>query len=144
MKSFTTKIWKIPALLLLTLGVVTMFSCKKNNDPTIAEVHAVDSDGNPVPYVDVILSCTSSYDPPLPCEVYIVGKADEKGVFSHETDLPKVLRVYASTMLRDTIITGILPDTTMTIIKDSICGETFISIKPHETTVQTVVLYDCN
>ncbi len=136
-------LFKISFFLLIGMSVFAL-SCKKNNDPTVGEIHAVDKDGNPVPYVDVVLSCTSSYDPPEPCEIHHEGQADAKGVFRYKTDLPKVLRVYASTMLRDTIVTGVLPDTTVTIIKDSICGETFISLKPHETTVQTVVLYDCN
>lgn len=122
------------------VGFVFVSSCKKDPEPTIAEIKVVTQDGVPVPNANVTLTCTSSVN--LPCEIEIHGVADENGVFTQEFDLPKVLIVNAAGNLYDTIISG-FPDTTMTLIKDTICGQTTISIKPEQTSTQKVILYDC-
>jgi hypothetical protein len=124
------------------IGFLFMISCKKEVVPTIAEVRVVSETGEMIPYADVLLTCTSSVN--LPCEVEIIGKADKNGVFSYEFDLPKVLEVTAAGNIHDTQIFGALPDTTMIITKDSVCNTSFISIKPEETSVQTIILYNCN
>ena len=54
-----------------------------------------------------------------------------------------VLLITAAGNIYDTIITGTIPDTTLTLVKDTICGFSTISIKPEQTTVQKVILYDC-
>ena len=123
------------------VGFVFISSCKNDPEPTIAEIKVVTQDGDPVPYATVVLTCTSSVN--LPCEVEIHGKADASGVYTKEFDLPKVLLVSAGGNIYDTIITGVLPDTTMTLIRDTICGTTTISIKPEQTSSQRVILYDC-
>ena len=123
------------------LGFVFLNSCKEDVIPTTAEIRVVNTDGDPVPFADVMLTCTSSVN--LPCEIEIIAQADEEGIYKKDFDLPKVLKVVAAGNLYDTIITGILPDTSMTFIKDTICGETFISIKPEQVSVQTIILYDC-
>lgn len=128
-------------VLTIVIGFVFISSCKNDPEPTIAQINVVDKDGFPVPYADVLLTCTSSVN--LPCEIEIQGKADVNGVYTKEFDLPKVLLVTAAGNIFDTIITGTLPDTTMTLIKDTICGFTTISIKPEQTSVQRVILYDC-
>jgi hypothetical protein len=124
------------------LGFVFLYSCKNEVEPTTAEIRVVNADGEPVPFADIILTCTSSVN--LPCEIEIIAQADEGGIYKRDFDLPKVLSVISAGNLYDTIITGVLPDTTMTFIKDTICGETFISIKPEQVSVQTIILYDCN
>ena len=123
------------------IGFVFISSCKKDPEPTIAEIKVVTKDGVPVPYASVTLTCTSSVN--LPCEIEIIGTADKDGIFTKEFDLPKVLIVHAGGNIYDTIITGVLPDTSMTLIRDTICGTTTISIKPDQTTTQKVLLYDC-
>ena len=125
----------------LLVGVIFVTSCKKDPEPTIAEVRVVTSDGEPVPNANVTLACTSSVN--KPCEVEITGIADKNGVFTHEFDLPSVLLITAAGNLYDTIINGTIPDTTLTFVKDTICGFSTISIKPEQTNVQTVILYDC-
>ena len=125
----------------LFIGIIFVTSCKKDPEPTIAEVRVVTSEGEPVPNADVILSCTSSVN--QPCEVEIIGKAVKNGVFTHEFELPSVLLITAAGNIYDTIITGTIPDTTLTLVKDTICGFSTISIKPEQTTVQKVILYDC-
>ncbi|MFT5878424.1 MAG: hypothetical protein ACI8SA_002291, partial [Dokdonia sp.] len=69
--------------------------------------------------------------------------ADENGVYSREFELPKVLEVTSAGNIYDTIITGTLPDTQMTLSKDTICNTSFISIKPEETSILSITLYDC-
>lgn len=110
-------------------------------EPTVAEIKVYTEDGEPVPYADILLTCTSSVN--QPCEIEIEGKADKNGVYTHTFDLPKVLEVTAAGNIYDTIITGVLPDITITYVKDTICGKTFISIKPEQVSTQTITLYDC-
>ena len=123
------------------LGFVFVSSCKTDPEPTIAEIKVLTQDGVPVPYANVTLTCTSSVN--LPCDIEISGTADENGVYTREFDLPKVLIVNAAGNIYDTIITGVFPDTIMTLIKDTICGQTTISIKPEQTSTQKVILYNC-
>lgn len=126
---------------LFVIGFVFIVSCKKTTDPTVAEIVVVTKDGNPVPFADILLTCTSSVN--LPCEIEIKGSADRNGFYKREFDLPKVLQVTAAGNIYDTVINGVLPDTTMIITKDTICGTTFISIKPDQTSRQTITLHDC-
>ena len=126
---------------LTTLGLLFVISCKKDVTPTIAEIRVFTEDGDPVPFADITLTCTSSVN--KPCEIEIIANADKNGIYTKEFELPQVLEVTAAGNIYDTIITGTLPDTTMTFVKDTICGTTFISIKPEETSVQTITLYDC-
>ncbi len=123
------------------IGFVFITSCKNTVPDTIAEVRVLTEAGNPVPFANIILACTSSVN--KPCEIEIFGTADKNGIYTHKFDLPKVLEVTAAGNIRDTQIFGALPDTTMVITKDSICGVTFISIKPEQTSVQTITLYNC-
>ena len=123
------------------MGFVFITSCKDKTPPTVAQVKVINQVGEPVPYADVVLACTSSIN--QPCDVEIIGVADENGLFERTFDLSQVLTVYAAGNRHDTQITGVLPDTIMTITKDSICGESLISIKPEQTTLQTITLYDC-
>ena len=123
------------------VGLVFITSCKEKVEPTIAEVRVVNEFGDPVPYADIMLKCTSSVN--LPCEIEIIVKADKDGIYVREFELPKVLEITAAGNIYDTIITGTLPDTTMTLVKDTICGTSFISIKPEQTSVQSITLYDC-
>ena len=125
----------------MAMTMLFVVSCKEEIEPTIAEVRVVDEDGDPVPYATVLLTCTSSVN--KPCEIEIEGIADKNGVYSKEFELPKVLELTAGGNLYDTIITGTLPDTQMTFVKDTICNTSFISIKPEQTSVQTITLYDC-
>ncbi len=125
----------------MALGMVFIVSCKKEITPTIGEVLVLNEDGFPVPFADVMLTCTSSVN--KPCEIEIIGQTDKDGLFTQEFALPKVLEITAGGNLYDTIIQGSLPDTTMTFVKDTICGTSFISIKPEETSRQVIILYDC-
>ncbi|MGB0391136.1 MAG: hypothetical protein ACPGRC_06575 [Salibacteraceae bacterium] len=123
------------------LGMLFVVSCKEEVPPTTAVIKVVTEDGDPVPYADILLTCTSSVN--QPCDIEIIAKADEKGEYTRDFDLPKVLEVTAAGNIYDTIITGTLPDTQMIFVKDTICGNTFISIKPETTSTQSVTLYDC-
>ena len=123
------------------ISFVFITSCKDDTPPTIAQVKVLNQLGEPIPNADVVLACTSSVN--QPCDIEIVGVADENGLFEHTFDLPQVLTVYASGNRHDTQILGVLPDTTMIITKDSICGESLISIKPEQTSLKTITLYDC-
>ena len=123
------------------IGFGFIMSCKDDTPPTIAEVRVINQLGEPVPYADVVLACTSSIN--QPCDIEIIAITDKNGVYEHTFDLAKVLTIYAAGNRHDTQITGVLPDTIMTITKDSICGESLISIKPEQTTIQTITLYDC-
>jgi hypothetical protein len=125
----------------ILLGFVFMMSCNNDVEPTVAEIRVIDLNGNPVPNADIVLSCTSSVN--KPCDIEIFGVADENGVFTETFDLPKVLEITAAGNLHDTQIIGTLPDTIMIITKDSICGTSFISIKPEQTSVQSITLYEC-
>ena len=123
------------------VGLVFITSCKEKVEPTIAEVRVVTESGDPVPYAYIMLKCTSSVN--LPCEIEIIAKTDKDGIYVREFELPKVLEITAAGNIYDTIITGTLPDTTMTLVKDTICGTSFISIKPEQTSIQSITLYDC-
>jgi len=125
----------------VAIGFIFVSSCKKDVEPTIAQIKVLTKDGVPVPNADVLLTCTSSVN--LPCEIEITGKTDENGVFTKEFDLPKVLIVNASGNIYDTQYIGDFPDTQWIITKDTICGQTTISIKPEQTSTQKVILYDC-
>jgi hypothetical protein len=117
---------------------------KEEEDPTVAEIHVVDVEGKIVPYAQVELTCESSTTPPEPCIIETGGTTDAAGMYSTEFELPNVLRVTAYKIHSDTQIFGILPDTTMIITTDSICGESFISVLENQTNRKTVVLYECN
>lgn len=134
-------LFTIVAVLILS-GFVFITSCKKEVIPTVAEIRVVDENGDPVPFADITMSCTSSVN--LPCEVEIFGTTDKNGVYQKEFDLPSVLHVYTATRVNDTTIIGIPPNVTIIIESDSICGESFISIKPEQTSVQKIIMYDCN
>ncbi|MFT6323984.1 MAG: hypothetical protein ACJAWO_001542 [Halieaceae bacterium] len=123
------------------LGLLFVVSCKPEITPTIAEIRVVTEDGIPVPFANILLTCTSSVN--QPCDIEIEGTADENGVYSREFELPKVLEVTSAGNIYDTIITGTLPDTQMTFSKDTICNTSFISIKPEETSILSITLYDC-
>ena len=101
---------------LMAMTMLFVVSCKEEIEPTNGEVRVLDEDGNPVPYATILLTCTSSVN--RPCDIEIEGTADENGVYSREFDLPKVLELTAGGNLYDTIITGSLPDTQMTFLKE--------------------------
>lgn len=129
-------------VVLVVLGLsLFVSSCKEEVPPTVAKIRVVSQNGEVIPYANILLTCTSSVN--LPCEIEIEGVADKNGVYERTFDLPKVLHVYAAGNIYDTIITGSLPDTQMVFVKDTVCGNTFISIKPEETSSTTVILYDC-
>lgn len=130
--------------LLTIVGAASMTSCKDDIGPAIAEIQVVDSVGNAVAGANITLVCSSSTNPPKPCDVEVKGTASESGKFRKEFDHPSVLRIVASSIVSETTILGVLPDTTIVITNDSICGEAFITIKEDETNRKTVVLYGCN
>lgn len=123
-------------------GLIFVASCKEEVSPNTAVINVYTEDGDPVPFADILLTCTSSVN--QPCTIEIVAKADANGQYTRDFDLPKVLEITAAGNIYDTIITGTLPGTTMVFVKDTICGTSFISIKPEETSVQSITLYDCN
>ena len=134
-------------LLLFAIFIVSaasFSSCKDDIGPAIAEIQVVDSVGNIVPFANILLTCTSSTNPPKPCDIEVITKAESNGKYRKEFDLPLVLKIVASSIVADTTILGVLPDTTMIVTRDSICGETFITVKEDQTNYQTVVLYGCN
>lgn len=120
-------------------GFAFISSCKKEIVPTIAEIRVITQDGEPVPFAEILLTCTSSVG--LPCEIEIEGQANADGIYTKEFDLPKVLLVSAGKLVADTTYVGIPPVPVITT--DTICGSTTISIKPEQTSVQQVILYDC-
>ena len=126
---------------LIVLISVFVVSCKEETVKTIAEIRVLNVDGEPVPYADIMLTCTSSVNEP--CFIEIIGVADENGVFTKEFELPKVLELTAAGNIYDTIITGVLPNIQTTYVKDTICASSFISIRPEETNVKFITLYDC-
>lgn len=134
-------LFTIVAVLILS-GFAFITSCKKEVTPTIAEIRVVDEEGEPVPYANITMACTSSVN--LPCEVEIIGTTDKNGVYQKEFDLPSVLHVYVGSRRIDTVIIGVPPNHTFDITNDSICGESFISIKPEQTSVQKIITYICN
>lgn len=125
----------------LIVGLVFVVSCKKEIPPTTGVIKVLTEDGEPVPFADILLTCTSSVN--QPCEIEIIGKADKNGEYRRDFDLPKVLEITAAGNIYDTTILGTLPDTTLILVKDSICGTSFISIKPEEVSTQSITLYDC-
>ncbi len=129
------------AVVATILGFLFVSSCKKDVEPTIAEIHVVSKDGVPIPNADIMLTCTSSVN--RPCEIEIIGKADKNGVYTKEFDLPMVLLVTGAGNILDSQLVNVLPDTQWIITRDTICGFTTISVKPEQTSVQTVILYDC-
>lgn len=137
----------IGAKLILLFGIIVlaagMSSCKDDVGPAIAEIKVVDSLGNAVPFANLTMVCTSSTNPPRPCDIEIQTVTSESGKYRKEFEHPSVLRVIASSIQSDTVITGVLPDTTQVISRDSLCGETFITIKEDETNTKTVVVYVC-
>ena len=128
-------------LFLISLGFV---SCNNDEEDTIAQINVVNEEGQRVGNAAVAFTCQSSYDPPRPCNIQITGQANSSGFYERKFDLPAVLVVSAFRVVRDTTVVGVLPDTTMIITRDSLCGESFISIQEGETTKKTVVVYECN
>lgn len=113
-----------------------------DEDATVGEVMTLDSDGEIVSGSTVKLDCESSIN--QPCDIEITGITDETGIFRREFELPMVLRVRAHRIVVDTTVEGTLPDTIQTITRDSICGETYISIIEGQVNRQTVVLFNCD
>jgi hypothetical protein len=125
----------------LFLFFVTVFmSCKEEVAPTVLEIQVLNEDGDAVPNADIVLACTSSVD--LPCNVEIIGQTDENGFYSKEFDLPKVLEISVSAIVLDSQLLGLTG--MWQIKKDSVCGGSFVSIKPEETTHASVIAYNCN
>lgn len=137
------KIFKIIAATTLSLGLV-FTACNKEEEGATAEVHVVTEKGALVPNALVYLDCESSKTPPQPCNIHVEGVADENGIFIHEFKQPSVLKITAFKIYADTQVLGVLPDTTLVITRDSLCGESFISVLEGEASKQTVVLYECN
>jgi hypothetical protein len=134
---------KIGFLAVLAMGITVVSSaCKKETDPTVAEITVVTEQGKRVPFANITLDCESTIS--KPCQVKRLGKANANGVYTTEFELPMVLKVEAYSLFTDTVITGVLPDTVRTIRTDSLCGTTYISIKEATLSRQTVVLYECN
>lgn len=113
-----------------------------DEDATVGEVMTLDAEGEVVGGSTVSLDCESSIN--QPCDIEITGTADENGIFRHQFKLPKVLRVRAHKIVIDTTVEGTLPDTNQIITRDSICGETYISVIEGEVSRQTVVLFNCD
>jgi hypothetical protein len=134
---------KIGFLAVLAIGITVVSSaCKKETDPTVAEITVVTEQGKRVPFANITLDCESTIS--KPCQVKRLGKANANGVYTTEFELPMVLKVESYSLFTDTVITGVLPDTVRTIRTDSLCGTTYISIKEATLSRQTVVLYECN
>jgi hypothetical protein len=126
--------------ILLIAATVFVTSCKEEVAPTVLEIQVVTDSGEVVPYADILLTCTSSVN--KPCEIEIMAQADANGFYTREFDLPKVLEVTVGAMLVDSMLVGIPP--VWVVEEDSVCGASFVSIKPEETTRATVIAYDCN
>lgn len=128
-------VFNIVGLLFIGL-MVTVSSCKEEVAPTILEVQVVTDSGDIVPFANILLTCTSSVN--LPCDIEIISNADENGKYTREFDLPKVLQV----TVQDTIL-----DTTYTsfgapiITETPVLGQSFVSIKPEETSRATIIVY---
>lgn len=137
------KIFKIIAATTLSLGLV-FTACNKEEEGATAEVHVVTEDGLSVPNALVYMDCESSKTPPQPCNVHIEGATDDLGIFVQDFDQPAVLKITSFKIFADTQVLGVLPDTTLIITRDSLCGESFISVLAGESNKQTVVLYECN
>ena len=124
-----------------------MVSCSSDDDDdpnkgkTIAQIMTLDPEGKTIPDVNIRLVCETSTE--RPCEIDIRGKSNSAGMFEKEFVLPKVLRVNAHKIVLDTVITGVPPNTQTDIVRDSICGQTYISIVEGTTSRQTVVLFSC-
>ncbi len=128
---------------LLIVGLAFV-ACEKEKDPTKLQVFVVDEEGQKVQNAVIQFNCESSFNPPRPCDVEIEVNANSSGFYEHKFDQPAVLRINAFKIDRDTLVLGTLPDTTMVITADSLCGESFVSIQEEETTRKTVVVYECN
>lgn len=148
--SKVVKMVKTKKTILLLASVIfslqLFWACNNDDDEdtdgvTRGQVMVLNSDGDRVPRANVALTCESSLD--RPCDINFSGKTDEDGIYEREFDLPKVLKVNAYKVVMDTTIEGTVPDTTRTISKDSLCGETYISIIEGETNRQTVTLFSC-
>ncbi len=113
-----------------------------DEDATVGEIMTLNADGERVAGSTVRLDCESSIN--QPCDVEFTGLTDEQGIFRREFQLPKVLRVRAHKIVIDTTVEGTLPDTNQIITRDSICGETYISIIESQVSRQTVVLFSCD
>jgi len=129
-------------LIVCLMGIAGVGCNNDDDDSTIGRVIVRTVDDNAVPDATVILECESSIN--KECNILIQGISDENGVFEVERELSQILRVTSYKIVFDTNIEGIIPDTTLTITRDSICGESFLSFVEGETTSQTVVLYSCN
>jgi len=129
-------------ILVCLLGVAAIGCDDDDDDPTIGQVIVKTVDDNVVPEAAVILECESSEN--RECNILIEGVSDENGMFEVKRDLSQILRVTSYKIVFDTNIEGLIPDTTVTITRDSICGESFITFVEGETSRQTVVLYSCN
>lgn len=135
---------KIRFLLLVALLFVVFTACETEEDPTILQVVVLDQEGEIVPNAVVQVNCQSSFDPPRPCEVEHTGIANREGFYEREFQKPLVVRLNAFKIARDTQVLGVLPDTTVVITSDSLCGETFVSIQENETTRKSIVVGECN
>lgn len=113
-----------------------------DEDATFGEVMTLDADGDIVSGSTVRLDCESSIN--QACDIEITGITDANGIFRRQFQLPMVLRVRAHKIVVDTTVEGTLPDTNQIITRDSICGETYISIIEGEVSRQTVVLFECD
>lgn len=134
---------KFKLFFLLVLISAGFIGCKED-DPTKLQVYVVDEEGNRVQNAVIQFNCESSYDPPRPCDVEMEVTADGTGYYEREFDQPSVLRINAFKIDRDTQVLGTLPDTSVVITADSLCGESYVSIQEFETTKKTVVVYECN
>ncbi len=127
------------------LAVLSLFvGCNNDDDdPTIAEIYAVNEAGEVIQNANVSLVCESSVNPAQPCIVGDTGRTNSTGLFRSEFALPAVMKITSFKVTADTQIFGILPDTSMIITRDSLCGETFITVLEGDINRQTVVLYEC-
>ncbi|MDR9398125.1 hypothetical protein [Salibacter sp.] len=147
MKRMAVKIAKNWLASIFAMALLIGFVACENDDdeddaPTIAEIRTLDTDGEAVADATVLLTCESSVN--RPCDIEIEGKTNQNGVYTREFELPKVLKVNAYKVLSDTQVTGVFPDTNITVTYDSICGEAYISIIANEKSRQSIVLYECN
>ena len=135
---------KLRFFLAFVIAGLVFVACEKEKDPTKLQVYVVDEEGTRVQNAVIQFNCESSFDPPRPCDVEIEVSANSNGFYEQEFDQPAVLRINAFKIDRDTTVLGVLPDTTIVITADSLCGESFVSIQEEETTRKTVVVYECN
>lgn len=122
----------------------TFYSCNKKDDigEATASISTVDSLNQPLTDVHISVACTTIDK--TPCSVRLSGKSNSSGKFDFTYDYAMVLKINAYKIISETTIVGIPPNTVETITTDSVCAETFVSIKPNETTSKLVKLYSCN